>query len=209
MMLLWLVVGIVLVATAFFIPGESIELWPSLNASGIAAGIYLVALVAYTMRAPFPRKTRIVTWACFLLTSGAVLIAWTGMDSTSHWQRRTLVEIRRTIGQGIMQATIRDTLFRVLELYYAQEPKKKESVGLIFQQLHPGMRAGTHFPPEYEGAQPTTFIGAVSDHEIVLVGQEMYVKGRDPGFKNYDGKTGMLQARATLTEKGLKYESEN
>ena len=71
------------------------------------------------------------------------------------------------------------------------------------------MRAGTHFPPEYEGAQPTTFIAAVSDHEIVLVGQEMYVNGRDPGFKNYDGKTGMLQARATLTEKGLKYESEN
>jgi hypothetical protein len=49
----------------------------------------------------------------------------------------------------------------------------------------------------------------MTDTEIVLVGQEMRVHGRNPAFVNFNGRIGMVQQRAVLTEEGVRYESEN
>jgi hypothetical protein len=52
-------------------------------------------------------------------------------------------------------------------------------------------------------------VESLDPDRIVLVSQETSVKGRDPNFKNYDGKSGMVQERFILTEEGITYVSEN
>ncbi len=208
MALLWLVVGIVLTFVVFFIPDSTQELWPSLNLSGIVVSLYLIALAAYTLRSPFAVKTRIWTWVGVLLVGGALAVHWTGMDSTSHWQRQKLLKIGAVINRGIMRASLPDTLLNVLRMYHEQGPKKKETLGQIYRRMHlPGTPGQLH-PAEWP-TSPRIALASISDTEIVLVTQSVQQWGRKTDFKNYDGSTGKIQERATLTVKGVHYESEN
>lgn len=210
MILIWLVVGVVLTSVAFFLAPAGAELWPSLNAAGMVATFYLLALVFYSMRKPFSRRARIISWILVALVAGSVVTSWRTMDATTHWQRQTLLEIRGIIGEGIMRASIPDTLLNVLHQYYEQRPPKGASLGALFRGLYPAAKEGQRWTvTSPDESPPFIFVGRIDENEIVLIGQETFLKGRDPQFSNYDGRKGMKQHRAILTEKGVTYESEN
>jgi hypothetical protein len=209
MILLWLLGGIVLVTVAYFLPGQSPELWPSLNAAGIAVLVYLIALVAYLVRQPFSTRTRVTVWASVILVCASIGSWWTGMDYTSHWQKETLLKIRGVIGRGILQATIPDTLMTVMKTYYEQGTKNKKSLGQVFKDRYPGVAEGQQFPPSEFDMDRLLFAATIASDTVVLIGEDRVANGRKADFKNHDGKTGRIQSRGTLTVKGLSYESEN
>lgn len=209
MVLLWLIAGLVVVSVAFFLPGNPPEVWPNLNLGGIVTVVYLLALLTYTMREPFGRKAQVTTWIVAIVTVASLAVAWTEMDSLSHYQQQTLLNIRATIGRGIIYTEVPDSLLSVLDRFHHQKGKKA-TLGQVFQIHYPGTRVGDNIHKannEYDSLQ--VYIAALSDTTIALAAQEMYVKGREPTFKNYNGRVGMVQEKFTLTVKGVRHESEN
>jgi len=209
MLLLWLICGFVLVSVAFFIPGDQAEVWPNLNSAGIAAFLYLLALVGYTMRKPFGRKAQITVWAATLVTLGALGMHWTGMDSMSHWQQKTLLSIREVIGRGIIRAEVPESLLTVLDTFHHQKGKKA-TLQQVFMNQYPGTKVGDNIhKPNHETDSLRVYVSSLSDTLIAVTAQEMYVKGRERSFKNFNERVGMVQERFTLTAKGVRHESEN
>lgn len=209
MVFLWLICGFILVSAAFFLPGSEAEVWPNLNYAGIAAILYILALVAYTMRKPFGRKAQIAVWATTVVTLGALGMHWTGMDTMSHWQKQTLLDIRATIGRGIIQAEVPDTLLSLLDAFHHQKGKKA-TLQQIFLGKSSGIKVGDNIhKPNDVGDSLRVYVSFLSDTLIALTAQEAFAKGRDASFRNFDGRTGMVQERFTLSAKGVKHESEN
>ena len=210
MMILWLLGGIVIVTVAFFLPGQNAELWSQINSAGLAGALYILALVVFTTRTPFPKKQRIVAWICTAVLGGAMMVWWTGMDSTSHWQRDRLREIRGVISRGVIQGVVPRTLIQSLEFYHKQGSKKKETLGQIFRKLNPQDLPGSNV---YVATSPSDSLSVIvqtlESDRVILVAQEAYVPGRNAEFINYDGRLGRVQERFTLTEKGVSHESEN
>ena len=210
MIIIWLLGGIAAVTLAFFIPPNSTELWPSLNAAAIPVVLYILALAFYTLRSPITRKARIVAWVSIVLVGGATYSHWMGMNKTTHWQHDQLLTIHSVIIRGILQAHAPRLELDALEAYHKQGSKKKESLAQVFQDKNNGATVGTNlYKPEFPEDSTSIVVRSLTDNEIVLLGLHTYSKGRKADFKNYNGRVGKVQERFTLTEKGVTYESEN
>lgn len=209
-MLVWLVVGVTLVTLGFLFGFDEKELWLSLNTAGIVTSVYLIALLFYALRKPLPLKTRVKVGIFSALVLVAIASTWIGQQEQARWQKATLLNIRGVIGRGIMLYQIPEPLLQTLETYHQQGAKRKESLGQVFQRLNPGAAVGLNI---HKRGFPTdsleVFVQSLNDRRIVLVGQEAFVKGKNPQFKNYDGRTGMIQEAFMLTEKGIVHESQN
>lgn len=209
-MLGWLVVGVTFVTIGFLFGSKEKDLWSSLNTAGVFAGLYLVALIAYALRKPLPLKSRITMGIFSALMLVAIASTWNGQYKQSHWQRETILEIRKVIGHGIMAYEIPDLLLKTLDAYYQEGVKRQEPLDKVFQRLNPRALVGTDIQKEDIGKrQQRIFVQSITDREIILIGQETVAKGKNPQFKNYDGSIGMIQEKFILTEKGIVHESQN
>jgi len=209
-MLVFMVAGVIFVYAAFTIPPKSAELWPALNAGGIAAGVYLAALLAYVLRKPLSSKHRRLVGIIGLIAMGAVAFTWMRSEQQTRWQANKLIEIRAVIGRGIYASTIPHYLLPALEEFHRQKTTAIVPLGTIFHRLHSNADVGANmYIPEYQFDRTQVFVKTLKPDTIVLVGQETYAKGRNIQFKNFDGKVGMVQEQYTLTEKGLTHESQN
>lgn len=211
MIIVWLLVGIVAVSVAFFIPPNSPELWPALNTAAIPVIVYILALAFYTLRSPITRKARIIAWVSIILVGGATYTSWSEMNGLSHYQRNQLMKIHTVIVRGIMHAFIPTPQLDALEVYHKQGLKKKESLAQVFQRLNDGAKIGANiYKPQWAGDTTISItVQSLSENEVVLVGLHSYGRGRKVDFKNYNGRVGMIQEKYTLTEKGITHESEN
>ena len=214
MIFLWLLAGAVLVTAAFFLPGRSVELWPNINSAGIALLAYLAVLtVSFLRRSDLTARRRYVVLGVILIALGGTFFSWRQMDRTSHWQRQTLGEIGSIIGRGIYQAMVPDSMLAVLEAYHQQGTRGKRSIGEVYRQTYPPARVGpawsTLEPTGMPNAPDDVFLTEISDTHVVLVARHPWYWGNDTSFVNVAGLTGKLQVRATLTEKGLRYVTEN
>jgi hypothetical protein len=208
--LLWIVGGVIIVSLVFLVTPAATELWPSLNAGGIAGVVYLIAMLTYALRKPLEMKTRV--WigigAIVVLLLGA--FTWVRMQQQTEWQAETMIKIRGVIGRGVMRHYMSETSLKTLGEFYEQRGSKKESLADIFRKQNPGVSVGanTH-RSEWEGDWWQVVVARLEPAIIELVSQETYVKGRDPQFRNYNGQVGMIQERFILTEKGITHVSEN
>jgi hypothetical protein len=208
--LLWIVAGVILVSAAFFLAPQSIELWPALNAAGIAAALYLAALLFYVLRKPLPGRPRIVVGIVAVVVISSAVFSWTRMQDQTQWQANQLMKIRAVIGRGVKVTEIAHPLLKSLDAYHLQGTRKANTLADEFRKMYPGVVAGSNiFKPRWEGDDMTIMVETLDPDRIVLLSQETFVKGRDPQFKNYDGKTGMIQEKFVLTEKGITHVSEN
>jgi hypothetical protein len=209
-MLVFIVAGVTFVYAAFTIPLRSYELWPALNAGGIAAGIYLLALLVYVLRKPLSSKHRILAGLIGLVAMIAVVFTWVRTEQESRWQTNKILEIRGVIGRGIYAAYIPQYLLTTLDEFHHQNRSKRENLKEVFSRLHGSARVGANmYVLTYPYNKTQVFVKTLDPDRIVLVGQETYAKGRSPEFKNYDGRVGLIQEQYTLTEKGMTHESEN
>lgn len=209
-MFVWLVVGVTLVTLGFLFGSKEKDLWPSLNTAGVLAGLYLVALIGYTVRKPLPVKSRIRMGIFSALMLVAIASTWSGQYKQTHWQRETLLNIREEIGRGVLAYETPDLLLKTLDGYYQQGGKKGESLGEVFQRLNPRAAVGANIQKQDIGTRDQKIlVQSITDREIILIGQETIAKGKNPQFKNYDGSMGMMQEKFILTEKGIVHESQN
>lgn len=197
MIVLWLLVGITAVSIAFFIPGSPPEVWTNLNYAGIATLIYMVALLVYTLRAPFTKKAKATVGGVSLVIILALAASWTGMDYTSHWQQQTLIDIRQIIGRGIIRAQVPDLLLSALQDFYRQPKGRSLSLGQVFRAKYPKAMVGDNIHvPDHKYDSLRVFLSALSDTQIVVSAQDIHARGRDPNFKNIDGRKGAVQERS-------------
>lgn len=210
-MLFWIIGGIALVSVAFFFSSDPIDPWPALNAAGIVAALYLIALLAFVMRKPFSMKARISTYGAFVVLGLFIYSAWSGMEEQSRWQRSQLLKIGSMIAKGIISSELHTTyLIPVFERHHQQEAQKKVPIGEVFRQMYPNAKVGDNIRTMVEEYDSTmVFLVELSNDRVTLVGQAAHFGGRDPFFENHSGRMGMVQARAVLTEKGVMYEQEN
>lgn len=208
--IIWLVAGILLVSLSFFLSPQETNPWPPLHAAGLAAAAYLLALVAYTTRKPFPRKGRIAAWIVTLVFIGSAASFSTIFEKTTFWQQGQLQKILTVIHRGIFFDELQTPLVRTLDRYHAQRSQKKKSLGIIFRELFPNVSIGNNIHvPGGDDDKLQVLVAELSDQRIVLIGQPTHGNGRNPEFRNYNGQKGLVQERMTLSENGVVHESEN
>lgn len=209
-MMIWLAAGMLLVLSAFFLFGESNSLWEPLMGAGIAGGVYLTTLVVYCTRPPISFRRRWITIGMTALTAAAAVVGWAGQKERSQWQRETLLSIRTVIGGGIAFHATTDILRKPFEEFHAQQGRVRKSLGETFLARYSKSKVGANiYTSESQGDSLQVILERVDDQKVVLVVLDPIARGRDPMFRNIDGRLGKLQQRFFLREKGLTYESEN
>jgi hypothetical protein len=208
MIFVWLLVGIVAVAVAFLLPESSMDLWPAVDAAGIALIVYLLTLLVYILRPPIPAKKRLV--AAFIATVSivSVIAFWTGHAEQAAYQRETLLKIRSTIGRGVLMHHVSDAVLPVFEAYHAQGKRKARSLGRLFRDQFPSAIVGSNFrEPMWENDTQQVLIPARLEEDLVeIVAVDKVGRGKDPAFVNSGGTRGRIEERFTLTEKGVSYD---
>jgi len=208
--LLWIVAGVVVVSLAFLLTPQSTELWPSINAAGIAAGLYVIALLIFVLRKPLGTKLRLWIGIAALASMGLMAFTWVRAQEQTHWQAETVMRIRGIIGRGVMRYDMPPALLKTLDEFYKQGPTKKETLAAIFSRLHNGATAGSNIhKPMWDSDSLKVIVKTIEPARIELVSQETFVKGRDLQFVNHNGQVGMIQETFILTEKGISHVSEN
>jgi hypothetical protein len=141
---------------------------------------------------------------------GCSVFTWTRMEDQTHWQAAKIMEIRERIGRGRMSHQVPSPLIKTLAAYHQQGPKKKKTIGDVFRGFYSGATVGSNiYKPQWKGDRLTIIVETLEPDRIALVSQETYVKGRDPNFRNLDGRIGMVQEKFILTERGITHVSEN
>jgi hypothetical protein len=209
--LLWIVCGVVVVSAVFLLTPTSPELWPALNAAGIAGALYLLAMTTYALRRPLRTNLRVGIGLAVVIILALGTFTWMRMQQETEWHAETLMKVRGSIGRGVMRYDIMSTTaIRTLYDFYQQRGAKKKSLADVFRRKYEGAAPGLNIhKPEWDGDVRQVIVARLEPDLIEFVAQETYVRGRDPLFKNYNGQFGMMQEKATLTEKGIVYVSEN
>jgi hypothetical protein len=202
--------GVILVSLAFFLPARTVDVWPSLNAAGIAAVIYIIALLVYILRNPIPIRHRIIVGVAAFISVIAVGVHWTGTHNTTQWQQDRLLGMKSLAVRGTMISDAPIRLLSVLEEYHAQGRTKKLSLAKTFLQKHPQAVIGSNIYTSSVGEDSTRIsVTTISDSMIVLTASHAFARGRTADFLPCWGRKGTLQERYILTEKGVRHESDN
>ena len=210
MIFVWLLAGCAMVTAAFFIPGTSTELWPNMTAAGIAAFVYLLALFAFIFRDIRDRVPRLVGWFFMFAIAVWTAIFWSNFRTTTQWQHDTLLEIEHRIVRGVIASEFAPPLFTTLASYHHQGRRNRLSVGATFTRLFPADTVGANYhEKKWPEDNLACVVQSVDADRVVVVAFDGYSKGNDPSFKNFNGSAGLIQLRATLTEKGIDYEWQN
>ena len=208
--LLWSVCGVILVSLVFLLTPSAMDLWPSVNAAGIAGALYFVAMLAYTLRNPIGKGVRIWIGVAAIMVLALGAFTWQRVQAQTEWQAETLMKIRGVIGRGVMRRYMSEASLKTLDKFYQQRGPKKESMADIFCKENPGAAVGVNiYKPEWKDDKSQLIVTKLEPAAIELLSQETYVKGRDPQFKNHNGQLGMIQERFIVTEKGIEHVSEN
>jgi hypothetical protein len=228
MIVKWLLVGIITVTIAFFLPDNSTELWPSMNAAGIVAVLYLLALLINTFRHPFPARTRIIACAISIIVICSITVTWVIEKDQGNWQREELLKIKSIMSRGKIIDDLPNYLLKILQIFYSQTKDKNVTLGQIYQQtypyakvqsdvyasLHPDIYVTLHpkiYQP-YVMASDTSMVytlTVLTDSQIIIVAQDRNARGRNQLFENIYRQKGMIQEKFVLTERGVCHESEN
>lgn len=203
---LWILGGIATVTVTFLAVSDPLDPWPGLRGGAIAGGLYVLAMVIFTTRPPLSRRARISGVVLVLLFTASAAIYSTSLEGTSRWQKDELLQIRARLSRQMLASEMMNVLTRSLEEYYRQ-PARTASFQKAFEQVLPGAVVGeVVLRPEQN---EHVVLVAISEEQIVLVGQSSLGTGWDPTFVNIDGSTGLPQVRAVMTKKGGSYGTEN
>ncbi len=210
MMFVWMVSGGIFVALAYLLAADSVNPWSGVRGAEIAAAIYVLVLVLYSTRAPFPKKGRIVSIVSAVIIVGATGFFSMTLEKNIAWQQNQLLKILGVIQRGIISSEMPEPLLTTLDRIHNRRENSGKTVRQVFDQVVPGAAVGKNIEAREDNRDSLRYYVAVlSDDQVVLIGQPSWGRGWAPSFKNFNGRTGLPQVRAVLTKKGVSYESEN
>jgi hypothetical protein len=209
-MLVWVLTGMIIVGAAFFLVPSG-GLWTSLNAAGLVAALYLVALVFTIIRKPLRLFPRIATALVALAMLGGTAFAWLDLQNKVCQQ----IDLRRA--QGVVNArgriiyTLSQNLLGTLEQYYRSTGHHRETLRDIFLRKNGNVEVGKAMSMKTMQPYPpqTVYVETLKSDSVVLIGLVTSSAGREQAFKNIDGRTGLVQEKLILTPNGLIHESQN
>ncbi|MCX6143366.1 MAG: hypothetical protein NTZ35_09110 [Ignavibacteriales bacterium] len=204
---LWWVLTGVLIVSAAFIVGSKWGLWTAIDASGIVAGLYLIALTLYVVRKPLGWRTRLLAYLVVGFGLGAVAFLWYRSQATAGQQATLRRQQYAEQTRGNMVSIMTERLRQSMQEYYRHEPKAQGSLREIFVRQNPVLKEGKKEDFDFIGKWSLKMQPQAMD-SVVLVAQSDY-KGRNPDFKNQDGTVGRVQEKTILTRKGIVRVSEN
>ena len=202
----WILAGVPIVSAAFVVGSKS-GLWTAIDAAGIVAGLYLIALTLYVTRKPLGWRPRLLAYLVAAFGLGAVAFSWYRSQATAG-QQATLQRLQYAEQtRGNMVSTMTERLRQTLQEYYRREHGAQETLREIFVRQNPILKEGKK--------EDLTFIGRwtlemqpQAPDSIVLVAQADY-NGRNREFKNHNGTVGRVQEKTILTRRGIVRVSEN
>ena len=209
-MLVWLATGVFLVVVAFFLPGNSTDLWEPLSAAGLVGAAYLAALVIYSTRPPVSAPRRWTTIGITILTFVAAATGWVGQKDRGQWQRESILSIRAQTSRAVLFDDMVRILKEPYETFHSQRGPVRRSLGEVFQMKHRKERVGTNIHTARWGLDSLQIVLTdLRDDQIVLVVLDPHARGNSAEFTNLGGQRGKVQERFTLAEGGLTHEVEN
>lgn len=205
--LVWILAGVIIIGGTFIASYDAVDHWATVNATSLAGALYLGALTGAFLRPPVSNRVRLagLAFLAALMATGAY--GWRSMEETSRWQRGLLLDIRSTIGRGILMRTILPTLEAVEESI----PRRhgSTSLGRRFLDVHPGAVVGSNFrTPEWKGDSVQFVVTELSDTAVTVTGIDI-ARGWDSDFRNVAGRTGLIQTWYRLTKEGISYGIDN
>jgi hypothetical protein len=142
---------------------------------------------------------------------GAILSLSIISDVRTQRQAQYMVKSWSILERHKMINIMTKPFLKTFEVYHQQGSVKKETLAQVFQKLTDNASVGSNInkKPDYKGDSLKTYIQVLKPDRVELVSQEVYYKGRNQQFINYNGQKGMIQERCILTVRGITYESEN
>lgn len=210
MTIVWFLGGIVLVSLTYVLFGDPVDPWPGVRSAEVAGLAYLLVILWYATRPPFPRRARIFVAVATLAFGASTAFISASMEETTTWQKEQLMRIQAVIHRNVLAIEMPVPLMAAYERYVAQRPGRKKSVSQLFKDVIPDAAEGSVvLRPMGPQDSLLVYVESMTEDEVILVGSPSWGKGWREDFRNYDGKQGLPQVRAMLTGKGVAYESQN
>jgi|GEM_PF-1053362 len=210
----WMGGGVLLVTGAFFIPGQSGSLWPSLIWAGVAALLYLLTFYfVWIRRFGSATKRKAIGGVLAVIIAGSLVSAGISFEN-SRRQSSVMKEIRKTIDSGVFEVQIKQAMLKTLRQYHVENTGNGVGIGELFLQNNDSLITddSLFYPKGLEQRMPDLIairLAVAKPDCVVLLAESGYVEGRDANFKNESGSRGKFQTRAILTKEGVQYERIN
>jgi hypothetical protein len=210
MIIIWLFAGCIFVSLPFYLFYDPYTLWPSLYASGIAAAVYLVALLIYFLRKRPGKIMSVVVSAIVVLLLVTSVLHWRSMDTMTAWQRAQLGRIRTVISDNILVSEdVCDRSLTVFAAYHSQ-PGTKKNIVPLFAEMYGGKIRNGFFPSaNTQGDHTRRYVRYQGDTAVALISVDTVAHGISPAFANFNGSRGRLQTTTIITAEGVRYERNN
>ena len=181
------------------------------------SGTFFIGYLVGNSRQYFESK-----WAYRIITVFALsIVAFHALRFATDFERRDykknlMLQSRKTIDEGISKNTVQSMMLEILREYQTGEYKTiNETVNAnIGERLQKGGVFLSYYDlleekPEEDDDTDFFYVMDEGKDSFQVIVVPNIPNGKDPGFENYNGKTGRFQMEFTLTKEGVKYEEAN
>ncbi len=200
---------------AIFLTGyfsDFIDLWQSFFAALVIAVIFVLHLYKTQVPKKTTGKKKLALVSALVILFSLQAVASYILYEKSVYHKELLRDIRSRISESLLKMEMERALQHTLRTYYLSENNKTESLESTFRNLmndrlvNDNMFSAT-LPGNNEDF--SIYYDFASPDSLILTAVAKVAYGTDPEFDNLDDKTGMLQAKSTLTKNGWTYAREN
>jgi phosphate/sulfate permease len=210
-MVKWFIVSsIIIIAAVIMILNSVKDIWLIAFIVLTIAAIFTALIVYYLLKKTVSNRAKKISTILVVFYFALAYIIFLQFYNQSNFQKEHLLSARNQITYSIMQLEIRGSLLNVLKAYQLQSSTDRKTIGQLFNTLVFKDSLKNEKLKFLQEEDRTYFYAAkVEDNKVVYVGLSLFSKGKNPKFKNFNGITGKIQTKGTLTNKGIEYAIEN
>lgn len=211
-----LIVSILIATLSFIVALYFQKIWLALFLALITAIIFLTRIVIRS-KSEFETKSSYRFFygliSLMILVNGVSFVHDYG---NRNYQKNLLLDIRKTIDQGITKTDIQEKLIYVLRVYHEED---RESIVETFQELIPERFSENGiYLSDFDISEANRSDSDIDDNlnhfyeidnerdEIRLYVVADVSVGQDTNYKNYDGQIGQFEMLLVLNQEGVDYE---
>jgi hypothetical protein len=209
--MIWMILSSLLVLatflTTFFTTGN---IWTATNVTGIFCVFYLLFVLIRGIRSISSPRYKWSILAAGLAILLFVMLHWNVMYRMTNYQYRALHIIHKVIFHGIALEELKTLGLELFTSYTEQQGIAQHSLGETFQRNIPMSSPDSSIIKSDIESKITLYAVSISDTQVVMICQpSISIDGERAEFKNFNGQTGMTQARLIISKRGMVYEIQN